>query len=69
MTLTLKLKRFTASRQASAALMDEGADFVAGEGIDRALQASQCLPGEPCGRQSLRGRERRLLHIQGRHDL
>ena len=29
--------------------MDEGADFVAGEGIDRALQASQCLPGEPCG--------------------
>ena len=39
---------FTASRQASAALMDEGADFVAGEGIDRALQASQCLPGEPC---------------------
>ena len=40
---------FTASRQASAALMDEGADFVAGEGIDRALQASQCLPGEPCG--------------------
>ena len=42
-------EEFTASRQASAALMDEGADFVAGEGIDRALQASQCLPGEPCG--------------------
>ena len=42
-------KEFTSSRQASAALMDEGADFVAGEGIDRALQASQCLPGEPCG--------------------
>ena len=42
-------KKFTSSRQASAALMDEGADFVAGEGIDRALQASQCLPGEPCG--------------------
>ena len=42
-------KEFTSSRQASAALMDEGADFVSGEGIDRALQASQCLPGEPCG--------------------
>ena len=42
-------EEFTSSRQASAALMDEGADFVAGEGIDRALQASQCLPGEPCG--------------------
>ena len=42
-------KKFTSSRQASAALMDEGADFVSGEGIDRALQASQCLPGEPCG--------------------
>ena len=42
-------EEFAASRQASAALMDEGADFVAGEGIDRALQASQCLPGEPCG--------------------
>ena len=42
-------EEFTASRQASAALMDESADFVAGEGIDRALQASQCLPGEPCG--------------------
>ena len=42
-------EEFTASRQASAALMDEGADFVSGEGIDRALQASQCLPGEPCG--------------------
>ena len=42
-------EQFSATRQASAALMDEGADFVAGEGIDRALQASQCLPGEPCG--------------------
>ena len=42
-------KEFTSSRQASAALMDEGADFVSGEGIDRALQASQCLTGEPCG--------------------
>ena len=42
-------QQFSATRQASAALMDEGADFVAGEGIDRALQASQCLPGEPCG--------------------
>ena len=42
-------EQFSASRQASAALMDEGADFVSGEGIDRALQASQCLPGEPCG--------------------
>ena len=42
-------EEFTSSRQASAALMDEGADFVSGEGIDRALQASQCLPGEPCG--------------------
>ena len=45
-------KKFTSSRQASAALMDEGADFVSGEGIDRALQASQCLPGEPCGAQA-----------------
>ena len=45
-------EEFTASRQASAALMDEGADFVSGEGIDRALQASQCLPGEPCGAQA-----------------
>ena len=42
-------EQFSATRQASAALMDEGADFVAGEGIDRALQASQCPPGEPCG--------------------
>ena len=42
-------EQFSATRQARAALMDEGADFVAGEGIDRALQASQCLPGEPCG--------------------
>ena len=42
-------EQFSATRQASAALMDEGADFVASEGIDRALQASQCLPGEPCG--------------------
>ena len=47
--VTPETEEFTASRQASAALMDEGADFVAGEGIDRALQASQCLPGEPCG--------------------
>ena len=45
-------KKFTSSRQASAALMDEGADFVSGEGIDRALQASLCLPGEPCGAQA-----------------
>ena len=42
-------QNFTANRAASAELMDIGADFVAGEGIDRALQASQCLPGEPCG--------------------
>ena len=42
-------QNFTANRAASAELMDIGADFVADEGIDNALQASQCLPGEPCG--------------------
>ena len=56
-------EEFTASRQASAALMDEGADFVAGEGIDRALA------GRALRRQGLRGRERRLLDVQGRNDL
>ena len=43
---------------------------MAGEGIDRALQASaMCLPGEePCGAKRLHGRERRLLHVQSRYD-